>query len=227
MRAIVVDPFRNEIETANLPDGQEGIESIVGPDLPLVWRYANGDALYADQWNTDEVMRFRDARRGLVCTGLGVIVGADFGDAASAVADVLAAIRFQKLKRPTGGHRKSPVEPGSQVKLSGLGLITTRSSCGEIVILRSIPDIEVDVARAWWDAKCGWRFSGRVVDQEVGALIRAEATSSFGPAWYRANRPTDKDGLQRVEEALLNWTPDTLNFGEAAIVHPDGGLIAA
>jgi len=47
------------------------------------------------------------------------------------------------------------------------------------------------------------------------------------PAWYRANRPTDKDGLQRVEEALLNWTPDILNFGEAALICPDGGMIAA
>jgi hypothetical protein len=195
--------------------------------VPLVWHYANGDSLHADPWNSDEVMRFRDAERGLVGAGLGVIVGAGFGDAASAVADVRAAIRFQKLKRSTEGHRKSPVEPGRHVKLSGLGLITTRSSCGEIVTLRSIPRIEVEVARAWWDAQCGWRFSGRVLDQEVGALIRAQATSSFGAAWYRANRPTDKDGLQRVEEALLNWTPDILNFGEAALICPDGGLIAA
>jgi len=227
MRAIVIDPFNKEIATAKLPEGQEGIEFAAGTDLPLVWHYANGDSLYADPWNTDEVMRFRDADRGLVCAGLGVIVGADFSDAASAVADVLAAIHFQKLKRPTEGHRKSPVEPGGRVKLSGLGLITTRSSCGEIVTLRSIPHIEVEVARAWWDAKCGWRFSGRVLDQDVGALIRAEATSSYGPAWYRANRPTDKEGLRRVEEALLNWAPDTLNFGEAAIVPPDGVLIAA
>ncbi|NTF23490.1 hypothetical protein G6L37_34535 [Agrobacterium rubi] len=54
------------------------------------------------------------------------------------------------------------------------------------------------VTKSFWDYKAGWRFHGRVVEEDAIEDFRRQATAEFGAEQYREKYPNQPEQYERV-----------------------------
>lgn len=121
------------------------------------------------------------------------------------------------IDEPTEPDYPAPFAVGDEVDVSGT-LATTNSAGGTEIIRHS--GVRCRITKAWWDYETGWRYRGTPLDPKDVSEIRQQATSEYGPAWYRKNRPEDLEGLRRSIEAERAFDPSNVGFSEHDIARP-------
>lgn len=105
----------------------------------------------------------------------------------------------------------APCNDGDTVLVTGT-LCNSNSNGGTTILQHG--GTECVVTKSFWDYETGWRFHGRVADEEAADDFRRQSTSEYTPEYYREKYPDQPEHYERVKAANEAFDPGYVYFSE-------------
>lgn len=112
-------------------------------------------------------------------------------------------------------HRHTaPYDIGDKVVVHGM--LTTTNDVGGTRDLKHPMSFGTvcEVTHAFFDDETGWRFYGKVLDEETVSLFRKQATTGYTPEFYAEKYGEDSPHVARTREAAAKFDPADVRFSE-------------